>query len=142
MTAKSNNNLSPCHCVNLRRATGALTDYYNQAIEPCGLTISQFSLLWSLDFLGTSNITALAERVGLERSTLVRNLKPLTGKGYIEDLAGAGERDRQLRVTPKGKMALEIGIPLWKEAQREIKTVIGIDNMDMFREILAKLQAL
>lgn len=140
MTAKTGNKLSPCNCVNLRRVTGTVTDYYNRAIESCGLTINQFSLLWNLDFLETSNITALAERMGLERSTLVRNLKPLTMKGYIEDTAGAGERDRRLKVTPKGKMALEIGIPLWKEAQKYIKAVIGAENMDVFRDILLNLQ--
>lgn len=136
------NKLSPCHCINLRKTAKNITDYYNRAIEPCGLTVSQFSALWNLDYLGQSNTTALAERMGLDRSTLVRNLKPLLAGGYVEDSAPEGQRDRILGVTPKGKMALEIGIPLWKEAQKKIIALIGPENMDSYKNTLSKLSEL
>ena len=131
---------SPCHCINIRRVAGHITDYYSRAIEPCGLTVNQFSVLWSLDFLGRSNTTTLAEQVGLERSTLARNLKPLLSRGFIEDTAPAGRRDRMFRVTPKGKMALEIGIPLWQAAQKEINALIGPDKLTDFKAVLMRLQ--
>lgn len=134
--------LSPCHCINLRRTSGCITEYYDRAVEPCGLTISQFSLLWNLDFLGQSNTTALAARMDLDRSTLARNLRPLLANGFIEDAARANSRNRMLKVTPKGKMALEIGIPLWKAAQKKIIAAIGEENLDIFKNILSKLQGL
>ena len=133
------NKLSPCHCINLRKTAKHITDYYNKAIEACGLTVSQFSVLWNLDYLGQSNTTALAERVGLDRSTLVRNLKPLLTGGFMKDSAPEGQRDRVLGVTSKGKMALEIGIPLWKEAQKKVNTMLGAEHMDCYKEALGKL---
>lgn len=134
--------LSPCHCINMRRVANHITEYYNQVLEPCGLTVSQFSVLWNLDFLGQSNTTALAERVGVDRSTLVRNLKPLLTGGFIEDTAAEGQRNRDLRVTTKGKMALEIGIPLWKTAQKYINGLIGAEKLDALKDILGQLQAI
>lgn len=134
--------LTPCHCINMRRTTNHLTEYYNQAIEPCGLTVSQFSLLWNLDFLGHSNTTNLALRAGLDRTTLTRNLKPLLANGLMEDAAQESSRDHILSVTPKGKMALEIGIPLWQTAQKNVITTIGMENMDIFKDLLCKLQKL
>lgn len=138
----SQNRLTPCHCINIRRTANNLTDYYNRALEPCGLTVSQFSVLWNLDFLGQSNTTSLAERVGLDRSTLVRNLKPLLANGFVEDAAQDSRRDRILKVTPKGKLALEIGIPLWKDAQQNVISTIGEANLGLYKDILLKLQAL
>lgn len=132
---------TPCHCINLRRAANHITNYYTRALEPCGLTVSQFSVLWSLDALGQSNTTALAERVGLDRSTLVRNLKPLQTGGFIGDVAEAGQRDRMLHVTEKGAKALEIGIPLWKSAQREVKGLLG-EKLEIFSDALYALQTL
>lgn len=134
--------LTPCHCINMRRAAKHITEYYNQALEPCGLTVSQFSVLWNLDFLEQSNTTALAERVGVDRSTLVRNLKPLLTDGFIEDTAAEGQRNRDLRVTSKGKMALEIAIPLWKTAQKNIASLIGAEKLDDLKDILGRLQGI
>lgn len=140
MNAKpENKNLSPCHCINLRRVTGAVTEHYNRALAPTGLTVNQFSLLWNLEFLGQSNMTTLASRACLDNSTLARNLKPLLEKGFIVDKAPGGQRDRLLSVTPKGQMALEIGIPIWKNIQSELKNAIGPEDMAVFKKVLGKL---
>lgn len=140
MDAKpENKNLSPCHCINLRRATGAVTEHYNRALVSTGLTVNQFSLLWNLEFLGQSNMTTLAGRACLDNSTLARNLKPLLEKSFIVDNAPAGQRDRLLSVTSKGQMALEIGIPIWKEIQKELKDTVGPEDMAAFKRALGKL---
>ena len=133
---------TPCHCINLRRVAAHVTDYYSRVLKPCGLTVSQFSLLWTLDAMEQSNTTALAERVGLDRSTLVRNLKPLQDAGFIDDISGDGQRDRVLHVTDKGKRALEIGRPLWKSAQKEIVALLGPERLEVFNDVLHKLQRL
>lgn len=133
---------TPCHCINLRRAANHISEYYTRVLEPCGLTVSQFSVLWTLDAMGRSNTTALAERVGLDRSTIVRNLKPLLEKEFIEDVSDEGQRDRVLRVTEKGAKALKIGIPLWKSAQKEVKDLLGAEKLNIFRDVLCMLQIL
>jgi len=137
MTKSLNN---PCHCITARRAASALTACYDRALAECGLSITQFSLLWNLDALAESNVTRLAECVGLERSTLVRNLKPLIANGYIRDGADDGSRDRKLFVTAEGKAALTRGIPLWKRMQKEIYSKVGAGDIEIFRKVAAAFQ--
>jgi DNA-binding MarR family transcriptional regulator len=132
----------PCHCINTRRAANAITAYYDQILLPCALSVSQFSLLWTLDGLGQSNVTRLAEYVGLERSTVVRNLNPLRKGEFVADLAGGKRRERELVVTAKGKSAISLGVPLWKQAQKDIYVLIGPENLAVFREVLQRLQQL
>ena len=131
--------LTRCHCVNLRRAAKHVTDYYDRAIEPGGITLSQFSLLRNLDMLGQSNTTTLAERLCLDRTTLVRNLKPLLENGLVADMASKGRRDRMLRLTPEGKNTLETCLPLWEEANGTISAAIGPERSGDFENTLRRL---
>ena len=142
MTKTAGSFSTPCYCINSRRATNALTAHYDKALAACGLSVGQFSLLRNLDAMGGSNVTALADRVGLERTTVVRNLKPLTEGGFIQDSVEASGRERRLLVTAKGKAALAKGIPLWKQAQKDVREAIGPEHMDMFRAVMAALQGL
>ena len=131
---------NPCYCINARRAAGALTAYYDRALAETGLSIGQFALLWILDAMGESNVTRLAEALGLERTTVVRNLKPLSTAEYISDIPGSNARDRKLTVTAKGRAALDTAIPLWKAAQKGIQGAIGQEHIQLFKELMSRLQ--
>ncbi len=135
-------NKSKCHCTTLRRANNALTAYYDAAFQEIGISISQFSLLRNLERLGEASTTEFAEYVNLERSTLVRNLKPLQEKGYVVDLAKKGERNHRFIVGKAGEDILQKGGPIWNRVQGEIKEYLGKENVEQFMELLYKLQEL
>jgi DNA-binding MarR family transcriptional regulator len=99
-------------------------------------------LLVNLGRLGESNVSELAHYVGLERTTLVRNLRPLLEKGYIRDAARAGARDCRLSVAEIGQEALDTALPLWEKAQKGIDTKIGADNVKLLDELLKGLETL
>ena len=82
---------SKCYCTNLRRSANAISDFYDNALKNAGLTVSQYYLLINLSRLGKANITHWAQRVGLDRSTMVRNIKPLESRGLIEKTEGHGK---------------------------------------------------
>ena len=65
---------SECYCTNLRRSANAVSDFYDRELKPSGLTAPQYYLMINLSRLGSANITHWAEHVGLERSTMVRNI--------------------------------------------------------------------
>lgn len=132
--------ISPCHCVNLRRANKAVTEFYDLRLRPCGVTISQFSLLRNLERLDDASVSDLAHAMGLERSTLVRNLRPLFEAGLIEDRSAAGSRNRQLHLTRSGKKVLTKGGPLWDGAQREFEEKLGGDKLEALYSVFAVLQ--
>ena len=137
-----NINKSQCHCITIRRATNAMTDYYDAALRELNLTTSQYSLLKNLYRLETASTSELAEHVNLDRSTLVRNLKPLLERELIVDLAKENARNHKFMVSEKGLALLEEANPRWEKAQEEIKAYLGKENAEMFMEMLYKLQEL
>lgn len=131
-----------CHCINLRRANEAVTRYYDRHLAPCGLTVSQYSLLRNLARCEPASVSELAARVALDRTTLTRSLRPLAAAGYIEDSSPAGTRNRQLRLTPFGKKRLAKGVPLWERAQQGVEQALGRDNVSALSGILDILEGL
>ncbi|GKU24944.1 MarR family winged helix-turn-helix transcriptional regulator [Clostridium folliculivorans] len=133
---------SKCNCLNLRRASHAITEVYDEFLAPSGLKIGQFSLLKHIDALGPVSVSNLAISIRLDRTTLVRNLKPLEERGYIDDIAIEGTRNRQLKLTDKGKEVYKSAEVLWNKAQSYLDDYLGKDNLDAFTKLLSKIEAL
>lgn len=74
---------SVCECINMRRASQALTQFYDKLLKPSGLKVTQYSLLSHLKRLGPLTMNELSQAIRLERTTLVRNLKPLEKMGLV-----------------------------------------------------------
>ena len=128
-----------CYCINSRRLSNLITNKYDKYLQEINLTVNQYSLLVNINQLEICSVSDLAIYVGLERTTLVRTLKPLFDKKLIEDISKTTQRNRQIKITQKGKEVLEKGKPLWKQAQKEIEDKIGKDNILVLSEIFSKL---
>ncbi len=128
-----------CYCINSRRLSNLITNKYDKHLQEINLTVNQYSLLVNINQLEICSVSDLAIYVGLERTTLVRTLKPLFDKKLIEDISETNQRNRQIKITQKGKEVLEKGKPLWKQAQKEIEDKIGKDNILILSEIFSKL---
>lgn len=130
---------SKCYCTNLRRSANAISDFYDNALKNAGLTVSQYYLLINLSRLGKANITHWAQRVGLDRSTMVRNIKPLESRGLIEKTEGHG---KTFTLSENGKKALSEAVVIWNETQKKIKNFLGEEDSEAVLRIGAKLQNL
>ncbi|MCJ7855659.1 MarR family winged helix-turn-helix transcriptional regulator [Lachnospiraceae bacterium NSJ-143] len=128
---------SNCYCTNLRRSANAISDFYDTALKEAGLTISQYYLLVNLSRLGTANITHWAEHVGLNRSTMVRNIKLLQSRNLIDAVEGHG---KTFALSSNGKEVLDMAMPLWQEAQTRIETLLGSDDIETLFRISEKIQ--
>ena len=82
------------------------------------LTITQYSLLANIERAGQLSHTVLAEKVGMERTTLRRNLRPLTRAKWVTAGTGKDRRQHLLQLTAAGRRKLVRSLPLWEEAQR------------------------
>jgi len=131
-----------CNCINLRRASQSITEVYDEMIAASGLKISQYLLLNNVKHLGPVSVSNLALEIRLDRTTIVRNLKPLEERDLIIDVAGSGSRNRQLMLTDKGLENLEVASPLWVEAQNYIKEYLGEEDMNTLTKLLSKIEAL
>jgi DNA-binding MarR family transcriptional regulator len=106
-----------CICFGLRRAARRMTQHYRRVLRPSGLMGTQFSLLVSLAQAGPLPMTQLAARLGLERTSLTRNLKPLEAKGWVSIDEDDDRRVRVVRITPAGRAKARAALPLWRKAQ-------------------------
>lgn len=132
-----------CLCTQLRRAARGVTRVYDDALQGIGLTVAQFSLLRHLVRLEQPSISALAEAMGLDRSTLGRNLRLLQAEGLVE-LQGDAEdqRNRLVRLSPAGRERLEQGTAPWEAAQRRMFERLGEERRGQLMALLGELEVL
>lgn len=131
-----------CNCVNLRRASLAITEVYDDYLSPSGLKNGQFSMLNHIKSLSPVNVSELALKIRLDRTTLVRNLKLLEQRGLIADTAPKGSRNRQLVVTELGEQTLDIASRNWLEAQSFMEAYMGKEALTTLTALLSKIEAL
>lgn len=123
--------IAGCTCLRLRRASRKLTQIYDHLLGAAGLTVNQFGLLAQLYGADKSRPTGLsmgtiADRLGLDPTTLNRNLKPLHVQGLVKDAIDAADRRvRIIRITEKGRRTLERAMPLWRQAQTQVARAMG-----------------
>lgn len=119
---------SPCTCYLLRRLARRVTQEYDRAVAPAGLTITQFSLLHYLRHQPGVSASALAQRVGMERTTLLRNLRPVIRDGLARYRSSDAGRSAELELTPRGLERIRQARPLWAQAQASLERRLGKDG--------------
>jgi DNA-binding MarR family transcriptional regulator len=125
----------------MRRAAQSITHIYNTSLASSGLSISQFSILVFLCRFDKVSVSGLAKAMGLDRTTLVRNLKPLEKQGLVIDVSTVG-RNRQLRLTDDGQEAYKTTSLLWKNAQSSMEQAIGKDRLKEFFKTAKEIEEL
>lgn len=134
--------LSSCHCLNIRRAARAVTQFYEKILEPSGLKVTQYSLLRNLESVGPVSISVLAKIMRIDRTTLNRNMKPLLNAGLITVNSGEDLRSKLVTFTETGQAALSKALTLWSEAQVLLEAYLGKSELDNLEKTLSKLEAL
>jgi len=129
--------ITPCTCFAIRRAARHLTQAYDRSLAPCGIRTTQFSLLNHLAKAGPRSIQALAHDMGLDRTTLGRNLRPLERDGYVAiGVAAHDRRGRALRITEKGEAKRREAHALWQAAQARFAATYGPEQTRALHETL------
>lgn len=131
-----------CTCFNLRKATRRVTSFYDAALKPSGLKVTQMTLLTAIRVLEPVTIKRLAKAIVMDRTTLSRNVSLLNRKGLIDVEPGDDLRTRKLSLTEQGHSALVAAFPLWRKAQSEIIKELGADRWTSLLEGLSDLVAL
>jgi DNA-binding MarR family transcriptional regulator len=131
-----------CTCLRMRRATRRVTQLYDHALEPAGLTVNQFGLLGYLHGASfapahASSIGTIAEWLGMDPTTLNRNLKPLLAKGMVKNVTDPDDgRVRIVRITEKGLRTLREALPRWRNAQADVEKAIGSKSIAELNTLL------
>jgi DNA-binding MarR family transcriptional regulator len=131
-----------CACFNLRMASRAVTQYYDQVLEPSGLRITQFSLLAVIQLVGAASISQLADATVMDRTTLARNLEVLAREKLVRIRPGSDGRVREVSLTRAARLKLDAAFPLWEKAQTEMAERLGAERMErMSADLSAAIRA-
>ncbi|HET6632314.1 MAG TPA: MarR family winged helix-turn-helix transcriptional regulator [Rhodanobacteraceae bacterium] len=115
-----------CLCLAARRASRTITRRFDQALRPHGLRATQFTLLAALSLGGQQSISALAELLGNDRTTITRNLGVVAGHGWVRvEPDPADARSRVASITDEGRHALESALATWREVQHALSAEMG-----------------
>jgi DNA-binding MarR family transcriptional regulator len=117
-----------CTCARLRKLSRRVTRVYDAHLAAAGLKTTQYSLLTNAA-REPRTVTDLAAEMGMDRTTLTRNLRPLVANGWVRLSIGIDSRSRIVEVTPKGIGARKSAAAQWKKAQAELQATLGERNV-------------
>jgi DNA-binding MarR family transcriptional regulator len=124
-----------------RKASRRLTQFYDDALEPCGLRSTQYTILADLAGLASPpTLAELARALVSDRSAVGHNLRPLIRDGYLSLEPGAGDRrERRIHLTARGQSKHGEAWPLWHAAQNEFLAVYGENHSESLRASLLEI---
>ena len=135
-----------CTCGELRKAARAITLLYDNAFKSSGLLSTQFNVLQAIYNIDSIRISDLANKLGMDRTTLTRNLSVLERQGFIEISQGKDHRTRIVTATQKGRSTVAKTILLWNEVQHKVKQEMGesswhelMQNLDQLLKVTEQL---
>ena len=106
-----------CYCSALRQASRYVTSFYDQMLSGSGLRVTQFAILARLR-PRAATVTALAQGMVMDRTTLARNLQPLVREALVRIVPSEQDRrERFVELTEPGRARVESILPAWRRAQ-------------------------
>src|SRR5580704_18411993 len=90
-----------CTCFNLRRVTRVITQSFDAEFRRYGIRITQTPILNALQARSGWSMAEMSDFLGMERTTLLPNLRPLQREGLIKTSGGGRGGHVQLAITDK-----------------------------------------
>jgi DNA-binding MarR family transcriptional regulator len=131
-----------CSAAALRMAARRVSQFYDGCLAPEGLKVSQYSVL-SIAARRREKpptVNELADELGMDRSTLGHNLRPLERDGLVT-LAGddADKRMRRVVVTELGRAKRRACRARWALAQARFEEAFGSSRAAELGLLLASI---
>src|SRR5438552_13757699 len=114
-----------CVCFNLRWVTRAVTQFYDAEMRRHGIRPTQGSILVSLQTKDSWTMAELSDWLGMDRTTLVRNLRPLQRDGLVRAVGGGRGGSVEVSITAKGRKKVEEADLTWRSTQSAVVNTLG-----------------
>lgn len=129
--------IDACMAMRVRRLTRRVTQLYDEALAPHGLTVGQLGILAALKRRQAIGIGALAERLSSDASTVSRLLRPLEAAGLLSLGPDPDDgRAKAVRLTDDGAARLRAAAPAWAGAQAAMADKLGPSRLAALRFML------
>src|SRR5258707_4114634 len=128
-----------CIAVRLRLLNRVVTNFYDDALRPLGLKVSQLNILIVTARLGLARPVQVCEILQLDTSTLSRNVERMRAHGWVEVVPGEDARTQPFRLTAQGKRLIEMAVPAWEEAQGQAVELLGDEGIALLERAAMKV---
>ncbi|WP_242108473.1 MarR family winged helix-turn-helix transcriptional regulator [Luteimonas aquatica] len=132
---------SHCTCFLLRRTARQVSQFYDRELAPLGLSLNQYSILKRAS-RAPRVLGEFADELGMDRTTLTRNLRPLYEAGWLRERRAEDDgRKRVIEITPAGRARVDAALPHWRRAQKRVETLYGRAGIERLHGDLDALRA-
>jgi DNA-binding MarR family transcriptional regulator len=114
-----------CIAFRVRALNRVITNLYDAALEPFGITVNQATMLIMLSFVGEAGPGRIGKVLIMEKSTVSRNLDRMKKQGWVETSGVDGGKEQVVSVTAKGRKLLAAFQPAWQKAQKNASELLG-----------------
>jgi DNA-binding MarR family transcriptional regulator len=104
------------------------------SVEP-----AQFSLLSALIRRPGARQSTLGGALGLDKTTMSRNLRLMNKNGWIEPVPSDDNRERGYRLTRSGKKIISTMKPGWRRAQKRLRAELKPGEWENMMEVLGSV---
>jgi DNA-binding MarR family transcriptional regulator len=129
-----------CTHTSLRRASRQLTQLYDEALAPAGLTSAQAMLVAQIEELGGApggsgpSLQGLARRLSIQISALTHAMRPLVRDGIVEIKTDASDRRiKRAVLTDQGMAQTQQMYALWRQTNARIEGLLGDGAAEQLR---------
>ena len=120
--------VATCACFSVRVASRAVTRFYDSVLAPSGLRATQFAVIVGVFRGFGTTLTVLGRELGMDRTSLSRNLRPLLHRGFVTAVRPTDRRRRAFQTTKRGERLLVQTIPYWDKAQQHVVATVGAEK--------------
>ena len=114
-----------CVCFNLRWVARKMTQFFDAEMRRHGIRPTQGSILLALNAKESWTMAELSDWLGMDRTTLVRNPRPLQRDGFVRAVGGGRGGRVELSITAKGRKKVEEAFPTWQSTQSAVVKTLG-----------------
>src|SRR5262249_10278185 len=111
----------------------------NLRMKPLELNVAQFGLMSAVAKMPGQSLSAIAEAMLLDESTMVRNFTVLERRGLMVAEGGRGRGGKQVSLTMEGEELYRAGSKIWRLANAALERAMGLRDAEAVRGTLEKL---
>lgn len=117
-----------CVCFNLRWVTQAVTQFFDAEMRRHGIRPNQCSILSAVSAQARWSMADLSDVLGMDRTTLIRNLRPLQRDRLVLTEAAGRDGRVEVSITSLGREKVQEAHPAWLTAQQAVVETLGADR--------------
>jgi DNA-binding MarR family transcriptional regulator len=129
-----------CACASIRRTARLVTQLYSYEMGP-NVEPTQFALLTALNRHPGARQSPLGRALGLDKTTMSRNLRLIEKNGWIEPALSDDQRESGYRLTPAGKKILTSTKPGWARAQAKLRASLKPREWASMLQVFSRVSA-